>query len=440
MPPRLALPTSGELRCHAILDRLEHPEHVRVRDLGHSRQGRPIPLISVGDGPNSALVVGAPHPNEPTGCLAILRMLEQLDASPDAAPDPDWQWHFIPAIDIDGLSLNEAWFSDAPDLDAYLAHFYRPPFRLQPEYAFPLTLPDYTFRAETPESACWRSALEMIQPRLQCSLHGTDTGGAFFILSAEAPGLASQLVSLPTEYGISLNEAGEPFAEMTAFQPGVFSFPSVAGIAARGTRPEAANQTGWNAGDSSASFAGEHFGTFSMTCEVPLWRDAREGDIAPSGRTLGDVVDERIAQLREDAAIVTASLPSLRPRVESFEAAALLEALEDSLSGTVGFTSALEQSRPRGSDDHELRRTDLVWAEAGTPGFRSPAMLARLANVVGAEPIEGAARALLDRRLSLHRRSTRLAPIPLTAAADLQIAAIHTAARFLAREGDARRL
>jgi hypothetical protein len=424
-PHPLSLPTSADLDASSIVARLGL-NGVRVSVLGSSRAGRRIEMLSIGDGPRSALVIGAPHPNEPTGCLTILRMLARFGIAAEFAGLGGWQWHFVPAIDIDGVVLNEEWFSDSPDITRYLEHFFRPPFRLQPEYSFPITLPEYSFTAETPESSCWREALDIAKPDLQCSLHGADTGGAFFILSDTFPRLADQLVGQSAEFGITLNEVGEPFAEMTMQRPGVFSFPSIPAMVGRGTEGSR-----WNAGDSSAGFAARNFGTFSMTCEVPLWRDAREGDLRPSGRTVGEVVAERIRLLQLDADLLTASLPLVRPRVETIQAQALLGSLDDALALSAGVIATLNRARPRGSDDRPALTGELVMAEPGTHGMRTPAMLRRLARATGVRTVEETAREMLDARLAAHRRCTRLLPVPLSAATGLQMEAILTTARLM---------
>lgn len=426
--------TADSLTAEALADRAGLAGRVRVRHLGFSRAGRPIPLLSVGEGAYSALIVGAPHPNEPTGCLTVLAMLDRLAREPDFEQAPGWEWHFIPAIDIDGIALNQAWFREPPELTSYLTHFYRPPFRLQPEYGFPIELPGYRFDTETPEATCWRRALEITRPRLQCSLHGADTGGSFFLFSDDDPQLADELDRLPEQFGITLNEFGEPLAGLSTFQPGVFAFPSVPEIIAEATGAGSAAQTVWGAGDSSAGFARRHFGTFSMTCEVPLWRDAREGDQARSGRTLGEVIDERLSQMRQEADIVAGSLPPLEPRVESFEARALAEALSDAAAAAAAVTAGLEALRPNQSEDRRLRRCELVGFEYGTPGLRVPAMLLRLARILGADDVVSVARSLLDSRLSALNKATRLSAVPIDAATDLQLAAILTTAARLGAE------
>src|SRR5262249_4636091 len=155
------------------------------------------------------LIVGAPHANEPIGCLTIVRLLERLGSDARLCEHSDFRWHFIPAIDIDGVALNQGWFDRPLTLESYFRDFYRPPFARQPEYSFPLSVGTYRFEQVTPENLCWQRALELTRPALHCSLHGTDYGGAFFILSKARRDLADRLAALPSKFAIPLNELGE---------------------------------------------------------------------------------------------------------------------------------------------------------------------------------------------------------------------------------------
>jgi hypothetical protein len=424
-------PLAEELSASRLVDEMGLVGLARIENLGFSRNGRSIDLISVGDGPRAALIVGAPHPNEPTGCLTIRRLLARIAEEGGLRDAPDWQWHFIPAIDIDGLALNEEWFGGPLELERYLSGFYRPPFRLQPEYSFPLLLPGYRFNAQTPENACWRKALESVRPDLQCALHGADTGGAFFILSDRSPALAERLSSIPPHFGLRLNEIGEPFADMKPHRPGVLAFPAfteaMTRAHARGTRPDSV----WDAGDSSAGYAAKRFGTLSMTCEVPLWHDARERSDAPSGRTLGEVIADRVQQLRQDQQLLAAAMPALPGTGDSFETQALVVSLEDFLRTADRSIAALQEARSVNHADRILSQADLVLMEPGTAGLRTVAMLARLARITGEREILAEASRRLDGRLTELYRATRLTPAPLERATELQIAAIVESARSL---------
>lgn len=202
---------------------------------------------------------------------------------------------------------------------------------------------------------------------------------------------------------------------MTAYRPGVFSFPPVL------TTP------GWNAGNSSAGYAKDVFGTLSMTCEVPLWHDVRETSGEISQTTSAQVVDGRITQLREDHQLLADTLPSITAE-DSFETHALMAALHDARLQAAAGVAALEEARPEPSSFLPVR--DLCRLEAGTAALRSPAMLARLATRVGDDAARAAAERVLIERLDGVKRTTRLTPVPLERATSLQVAAIIEAARL----------
>lgn len=260
-----ALPTINELESStAALKRGSLPG-VEVTVLGQSRSGRCIEMLSIGSGPLSALVVGAPHPNEPVGCATIDGLVHRFLDNPEFLNSSGFRWHFIRAIDPDGLRLNEGWLTH-PTLLGYFRHFFRPALARQPEYTFPLDLGDRVHDAPSPENLCWRKALELTRPHLQTSLHNADVGGVFFIMSDQDHQLASTLPELAGKYGLPLNVIGEPFGELPTYADGVFGFPQI-----RATPTIDQEQHGWAAGDTSASYAQSRYGTFSVTCEVPLW-------------------------------------------------------------------------------------------------------------------------------------------------------------------------
>jgi Zinc carboxypeptidase len=427
---RLSLPLADDLRAEVMVARAGLQKLAQIDRLGRSRGGRPIDLISVGRGTQSALVVGAPHPNEPIGCLTIVRMLERLAADRQLRDRAGYRWHFIPAIDIDGIALNQAWFRSLT-LETYLHDFYRPSFDRQPEYTFPLELPEYRFDASTPENICWQQALELSRPDLQCSLHGADSGGAFYIVSEDLPGLDRLLAALPDQHGIDLNPAGEPFADMRTFRPGVCSFPAISATIERSRAAGADPKETWNAGDSSASYAGSRYGTFSMTCEVPLWDDARTRNPEPSPLTMVDVIDAQIQQAREDESALAAALPLLRDRASSFEASALLASLEAALRETQAAPASLEPLKASQDGRTKLSYRDLVQYEAGAAGLRTPAMLVRLARLVDTPAAASDADRILHRRLAARLQAGPLRPLSLSSTSSLHIDSIVTTAGFL---------
>src|ERR1044072_653631 len=64
--------------------------------LGASRRAHPLHTLTIGAGDRHAVVVGTPHPNEPTGGLAALRLAELLLADNGINQDLGTTWHVLP--------------------------------------------------------------------------------------------------------------------------------------------------------------------------------------------------------------------------------------------------------------------------------------------------------------------------------------------------------
>jgi hypothetical protein len=426
------LPLTRDLDGHALVRATGASDIAQVERLGVSRAGRPIDLVSVGRGPRAALIVGAPHANEPIGCATIMRLLARLARDRALRDGSGWEWHFIPAIDIDGVAFNEGWFRGALSLRHYLDGFYRPPFPLQPEYAFPLEVAGYRFEQETPENRCWRRALDHIRPQLQCSLHGADTGGSFFLVSECRPRLCKEFESLPKEFDITLSTVGDSSAELANLGPGVFGFPRPESAIAKAVASGSSGEAAWGAGDSSAGYSEKRFGTFNMVCEIPLWRDARERDPRDSGRTLAQVLDDPIRLIREDAQMLGPALSTFKAQASGDLATALLASVEDSVRSADEAVGELETQRAAREAQRVLSYRDLVQYESWTAMFRTLAMAERLARLTGASDISAVARDRLAKRAGAFQRSARLRPVSLRSSTELQISAILATARALA--------
>lgn len=422
------LPLSGELDAHALVRATGAAGIARIERLGTSRGGRPIDLVSAGNGSRAALIVGAPHANEPIGCATVVRLLTRLVRDRTLRERSGWRWHFIPAIDIDGIAFNEGWFRGPLTLSRYLHDFYRPPFSLQPEYAFPLELPGYRFDEETPETRCWRSALDHLRPQLQCSLHGSDTGGAFFIVTKCGPRLCDELRELPKERDITLDTAGDTSVALANLGPGIFGFPSVKSMIAAAISSGSTAEAAWGAGDSSDGYSEKRFGTFNMVPEVPLWRDSRERDARASGRTLAQVLDDAIRLTREDAGLLEPALPTFEAQAKDDLAKALLASVRSAVLGADAAIDELEQQKAAPGSGRVLSYRDLVQYEDWTAMFRTLAMAERLARLTGVRHIGLIARDRLAKRIAAFQRMTRLVPVPLSASTGVQMSAILAAA------------
>ncbi len=221
LPHQLSLPTFAEMRERTHL--LRDQRGVDVRTVGEDRTGESIEMISLGDGPTSVLLIGAPHPNEPIGCIAIERLIHELAADPVLLRQTGCRWHFIKAIEPYALKQNEGWFK-RPDVATYLQHFYRPSGADQAEYSFPAPRGMGGSWQPCVENAAYRQALQIAQPDLLASLHNAEGSGAFYFLSRDDALLATRLSAQAAQNGLPLNLLGEeaPDVREAPLAPGVF--------------------------------------------------------------------------------------------------------------------------------------------------------------------------------------------------------------------------
>ena len=394
----------------------------QVEHLGYSANGKPIEMISIGSGERSALIVGAPHPNEPIGCLTVVEFIRRLARDRQFRERAGYRWHFIPAIDPDGLDLNAGWLRGQATIENYMRHFFRPAFALQPEYAFPLDMPGYRFDAATPENLCWQRALEIPRPDFLSSLHGSDTGGAFYILSENRPELARRLSGQTARFGIALNPLGEPDATTESFAPGVFSAFEVEPFLADAMRAGRDPAQIWGAGRSSTEFAARTYGSFCMICEVPLWEDRRQYSTRPSAYNEADVAEMQLDQLHKNAQLLDRAATMLARDPDDSESRALTLALREAAATSAIAATETQVATTQG--DRLLSLADLVQLEPGTTQMRAPAMLARLARRRGEFALADAAQTLIAQYLSDYRRRSSLRLVPVDRSVSLQVQSI----------------
>jgi hypothetical protein len=429
--PRFALADSARLSAMMAPSLAALGPLARVERLGTSEQGRPIDLISIGSGARSALIVGAPHPNEPVGCLTIVAMIRRLAEDRSFRERSGYRWHFIPAIDVDGLALNAGWLDGPATSDAMMRGFFRPAFVRQPEYGFPIAVPGYRFDAVPPETRCWQRALEIARPTFQSSLHGNDSSGAFYMLSRDRPTLAQRLSRQPRELGIALATLGEPGATNRSFAPGVLSFFEIAPLIEAALRAGEPVDRVWSAGRSSAEHAAATYGSFSMTCEVPLWEDRRQFSTRPSRYSHGDVLRLQLAEAHDNARLFDLGRSLSMRDFEDADSRALALAVREAAAMSVGQRQSIEAQMVSSDAARRVSLAELVQLEPGTTMMRAPAMLARLAERAGEPGIAAQVRAALARRLARYRAEAPLIPIPVARTIALQMRSILTAAADL---------
>ncbi len=291
----MCYPTPHELNlaARALVD--EHPALARLRQIGASRSGEPLWLLSVGSAttaPNVLVVAGA-HANEPVGGATVLALARHLIRVPAAGT----HWHFLLCADPDGAALHR---TPRPySLLDYHRNFFRPPGPEQPEWAPSLLPPDRL----PPETLALTRLIDELRPALQVSLHGTDLGGSWVQLTRDIPGLAEPFGKSAAELRIPVETSASDASGWPSPGAGIFVMPEPVTAADGPFLPEDTRLSTWY-------HAHRHAGTTAIV-EVPMWASDLVDDPAPhpdpraalrilAGRLTADAA--RVADLREGAA------------------------------------------------------------------------------------------------------------------------------------------
>jgi hypothetical protein len=194
----------------------EFPRLARLQVIGASTEGRPIELLTIGQGKRAALFLGAPHPNEPIGTLTLEFLSRLLCERSDLRAQLDCTFLIVKASDPDGLALNEGWFKGAFSPLKYALNYYRPPQNEQVEWGFPIHYKTLHFTTPPAETQAVMQLMEQYRPVFLSSLHNASFCGVYFYLSRHLPALFPQLHQLVADQALPLHQ-GEP--EVPYIQP-----------------------------------------------------------------------------------------------------------------------------------------------------------------------------------------------------------------------------
>ncbi|MEV0225195.1 M14 family zinc carboxypeptidase [Streptomyces sp. NPDC050704] len=285
------------VRAAALVGR--RPRDARLRQVGTSRAGLPLWLLSVGHGSRQALVVAGPHANEPVGGATALRLAERLLADPRLCDGADVTWNLLLCVDPDGSRRNEGWLSGPYSLGHYFRNFFRPGFLEQPEW-----LPDGADGAQLPETRALLALQEELRPFFQCSLHGVDVGGGFVELTRDVPGLAPRLAHIAARLEIPLELGPYDTLYWPTLGPAVYRIPPPRRGDLVAAITEAAVESTW--------FHPHRYGTVTAVVEAPMWGVAAVADgSAPAD---ADGVLRAVSRtLRRDTELLEGLLARIRP-------------------------------------------------------------------------------------------------------------------------------
>lgn len=296
--PELRYPSVSDIVSSARALAAHRPGVCVLRQVGLSREGRPLYLLSVGHAPRSVLVVAGAHANEPAGGPALLALAERTLY--DRELRAGTSWHFLLCADPDGASLHRA---RAPRslLDYHLG-FYRPAGPEQPEWSPSVLPPDRL----PPETRVLTRVIDEVRPYLQVSLHGTDLGGSWVQLTKDVPGLAEPFAKSAAELHIPVETGASDAVGWPAVGPGVYVMPAPDADAVFPSLPDDARHSTW--------YHAHRHGGLTAVVEVPMWASDLVDDPAPHPAPAAAM--RRLARrLRRDTELVESVLRDALPRL-----------------------------------------------------------------------------------------------------------------------------
>ncbi|MFG2474632.1 M14 family zinc carboxypeptidase [Streptomyces fagopyri] len=294
----LRYPSVTEIVSSARALTAHRPDLCTLRQVGVSRAGRPLHLLSVGHAQRAVLVVAGAHANEPAGGSTLLSLAER--AVYDVELRTDTSWHFLLCADPDGASLH---VTPAPRtlLDYHLG-FFRPAGPEQPEWSPSVLPPDRL----PPETRALTRVIDELRPYLQATLHGTDLGGSWVQLTKDIPGLAEPFAKSAAELHIPVETGASDAAGWPASGPGVHVMPAPGSDAAYPSMPDDARHSTW--------YHAHRYGGLTAVVEVPMWASDLVDDPTPHPAPAA-AMRGLSRRLRQDARRVEVVLAEVVPRL-----------------------------------------------------------------------------------------------------------------------------
>ncbi|WOX13377.1 M14 family zinc carboxypeptidase [Streptomyces sp. N50] len=355
--PELRYPSVTELVSSARALAAHRPGLCALRQVGVSRAGRPLHLLSVGHAQRAVLVVAGAHANEPTGGSTLLALAERVVRERELRSDTSW--HFLLCADPDGASLH---VTPAPRslLDYHLG-FYRPAGPEQPEWSPSVLPPDRL----PPETRALTRVIDELRPYLQVTLHGTDLGGSWVQLTKDIPGLAEPFAKSAAELHIPVETGASDAAGWPASGPGVHVMPAPGSDVAYPSMPDDARHSTW--------YHAHRYGGLTAVVEVPMWASDLVDDPAPHPAPAAAI--RRLARrLLRDTREVEWVLADALPRLQGVDTP-LLRAAKWALELVPGLAADWMHTRPA---DTTMAYVGSVDAFGRRLPLRAAAMLLRV--------------------------------------------------------------
>ncbi len=294
-----------------------YPKLVTLQTIGTSLEGRPIEMLTIGNGARTALLLGTPHPNEPIGTLTLEFLSRRLCEDDDLREELGYTFLIIKCADPDGTVLNEGWFKEPFTPLTYALNFYRPPHREQVEWSFPVHYKTLHFTNTCPETRAVMEVMEHNRPTFLYSLHNAGFCGVYFYVSRPLPGLFPRLRRVVASQGLPIHQGEPEVPYLKRFEEGMYSLFGVQetyDYLARNLADDPAPYI--EAGTSSDDYLKTLTAGYTLVTEVPYYLDPVLQDRSPAGMTRREAilqgvfrVDSIYHDIREYFAIVSRGAP-----------------------------------------------------------------------------------------------------------------------------------
>ena len=278
-------------------------DHVDLKEIGKSREGRTIYCLKIGEGKENVLLFGFPHPNEPIGSMSLEFLSWFLAKNPDFTIETGYTWYIIKAIDIDGAVLNEGWFKGEFDPLKYAKNYYRCAQSDQVEWSFPINYKKLKWETPMPETQALMQLINELKPKFMYSLHNWDFCGVYFYVTRGVGNLFVDLTEFVKREGLPLH-LGEPELEFrkvlynAIFQnEGIqeqYDFLEAKGI----ENPQEFLKSGTSSWDYLKSIVSEE--NFTLVCELPYFYHNSIGDASLSEFERRDVLLQSLEYMKNN--------------------------------------------------------------------------------------------------------------------------------------------
>jgi hypothetical protein len=319
--------TPEELHERSVQLVEEFPHLAQLREIGTSTEGRPIELLTIGNGPKAALLIGAPHPNEPIGTLTLDFLSRLLCERQDLREQLGYTFLIVKVSDPDGLTLNTGWLKEKFSPLTYALNYYRPPQDEQVEWGFPIHYKTLHFTTPPAETQAVMWLMEEYRPTFYYSLHNASFCGVYFYLTRRLPQLFTRLHQLVAKHELPLHRGEPEVPYIQAWEQAIyplFGAREQYDFLANSLRTDPAPYlvTGTSSDDYLKQLVPE---SLSLVCELPYFTDPVLEDDSPSGISRREAMAEGMRRTEETLRVLETHFLALQnslPRNRLFRSVA----------------------------------------------------------------------------------------------------------------------